>query len=928
MADNTIKIGGELESMATGKIVAAASAIKDKSRNKTQEAINGDVEQAIAEQSAQFEALSEETSAAVASASESARQAKQYLADLQEAITELPDGQAVSAQVAVNEVDIAGLKSDVVVDLSTRYATSYANLSAALTALNSDTAADATAIKKSGVSIKFINSTTNKYEQWNLKASSWSANASDWALDVDGSVTNGKLKLSFELEKPSSNEYVTQAECVGYGNSNVKETLNNLILESSEELTPSQSNLPGYVMPNLQFGAFGTHSIYNIEEGKFYAIKLAWPNGDLYYYTITDASDNVIFEVSIGEIFGSSTTGTATYVFKCYENASKLYVSAVGGIKTLQLFNLTPTIADIYKRLAFGNFELPNYIYKENGTIVNATSNSIIRTNITNRGYLGYTVESLSFVNLFTIDAINEAGWHYIYISDPYTVYHNDLNENGYVNCVIYDMSDNVIFAGIIKNTILCVPKKMTVLIVGTLSCVVKNNCDIESITSKIDRDNSAINHDIDELEQDIIDKTSITVTGEPLIPSQVLSEGYVSNQSVVGHQIVFGSFGNHDIYTIEANKKYKITIQDYPTGNAYYYAITDVNDIVLEAISSGDIWGENTSGIGTYTFQVHQGQAKLYVSQHQTNITCNAYVSTDLKTVVEEVLDDVDDLDNRVEALESTGPTDYFTLRDFACDGDSMLGWNTYTNNKLHFKTLSNNSQGNCKCLDRTSSTSGITKSPQWAPDCTQEDPFIDYKGLSDPNYGDGESVYKSGTEEFDQATANNCLYGHLGRFIKMVNDGVYPTPHIFIMNIMGVNDTWGTNSIDSIIGTFDNAIAGSYTQIQRDTILNSIRWFVTKFRATFPNCKLFWKTSTQQSSDRHTNFYKVEEPLLQLLRFLSVPVIDSYAEVGIMRELEHYPADNNQWTSDGTHPTAAGYQMDGEFVASKLKAWFLVYE
>ncbi len=47
MADNTIKIGGELESMATGKIVAAASAIKDKTRNKTQEVINGDVEQAL-----------------------------------------------------------------------------------------------------------------------------------------------------------------------------------------------------------------------------------------------------------------------------------------------------------------------------------------------------------------------------------------------------------------------------------------------------------------------------------------------------------------------------------------------------------------------------------------------------------------------------------------------------------------------------------------------------------------------------------------------------------------------------------------------------------------------------------------------------------------------------------------------------------------
>lgn len=232
MADNTIKIGGELESMATGKIVAAASAIKDKSRNKTQEVINGDVEQALSEQSEQFERLSEETAESVASAENSAKQSKQYLADLKEAITDLPDGQAVSAQVAINQVDIAGLKSDIVVNLSTRYNTSYANLSAALTALNSDTATDVAAIKKAGVSIKFINSTTNKYEQWDLKASSWSTNTSDWALYVDGSVANGKLKLPFELEKPSSNEYVTQASEIGYGDKAL-----------DEELTESSDNI-------------------------------------------------------------------------------------------------------------------------------------------------------------------------------------------------------------------------------------------------------------------------------------------------------------------------------------------------------------------------------------------------------------------------------------------------------------------------------------------------------------------------------------------------------------------------------------------------------------------------------------------------------------------------------------------------------------
>lgn len=56
----TIKIGGELESLATGKVVAAASAIKDKTRNKTQEVINGDVEQALNFQTSRIDALTDE----------------------------------------------------------------------------------------------------------------------------------------------------------------------------------------------------------------------------------------------------------------------------------------------------------------------------------------------------------------------------------------------------------------------------------------------------------------------------------------------------------------------------------------------------------------------------------------------------------------------------------------------------------------------------------------------------------------------------------------------------------------------------------------------------------------------------------------------------------------------------------------------------
>src|SRR5574344_680934 len=37
-------------------------------------------------------------------------------------------------------------------------------------------------VRKGGMSIKFINSDTNQYEQWRLIATSWSVNVSDWAI--------------------------------------------------------------------------------------------------------------------------------------------------------------------------------------------------------------------------------------------------------------------------------------------------------------------------------------------------------------------------------------------------------------------------------------------------------------------------------------------------------------------------------------------------------------------------------------------------------------------------------------------------------------------------------------------------------------------------------------------------------------------------
>lgn len=663
--------------------------------------------------------------------------------------------------------------------------------------------------------------------------------------------------------------------------------------DSYNVLTAYQSGLAGYVSADLTFGSFGTHSIYLLPDSNLvYAIDVNYPGGSAYYYTLTDENDNILEQVKSADIFGSETSGIKRWIFKINPNAAKIYVSYNPSV--IQLFgsSVVDLNNEIFKRLSFGNFEVSNVEYKgETGNQVLSSSNSCLQTKFSNgKPVLEYEATSVSVCRLFDIAAINQNGWRYIYISLPYIVEHQDIDAR-YVNLVVLDGQNNVISATIIKGSIIQVPYKCRVLLVGKADAVVYEGCNVEKINTQ------AIKQ---------LDDKTIIISYIDVSPASVGAAGYVSNSNV-GTTISFGGWFKHNVYNIEGNKKYKITINKYPNGGAYAYAITDSADKILQIVTSGQIFGDDHTTPKSFIFNSFANQAKLYV-------TCVTTASDDV--IVQ--LQNRRDINVVVNELDAQRSKYFFTKKDFACDGDSMVQWPQYTDEILNFNSLSKNSMGGATCCDRSVVLNNITYVPQWAPDCTTENPFVDYMDLSE---------LTPDTPEYAQATANNCIFGHLGRFIDKVANSNFPSPNIFVMNIMGVNDTWSTQSIDAIIGTFDNAISGSYDQLTRNTILNAVRWFVTKFRITYPNCKLFWKTSTQQTADNHTYFYKIEEELLKLLRFLSVPIIDSYAEVGIMRELEHANGQNNQWTTDGTHPTSAGYQMDGEFVASKLKAWFCGY-
>lgn len=310
-----------------------------------------------------------------------------------------------------------------------------------------------------------------------------------------------------------------------------------------------------------------------------------------------------------------------------------------------------------------------------------------------------------------------------------------------------------------------------------------------------------------------------------------------------------------------------------------------------------------------------------------ETNITVTDQKSNDLRTEFMYQL-------NLSSALNSSNVGFDFTSLNFACDGDSTTtegsegnnqSWPYYMCQKLNFATKVNVAMGNATARDRTSSTSGTTCSPQWKP--TVGDAWVDYYGLNDPNFaGDSSSIYQEGTIAYDQATANNCLYSHIGYYIDGVSNGLFERPDVFILAMQGVNDLWRAQASDAatIIGTVEDALTGSWENLDRNTILKSIRWAVQKLRKEYPRCRIFFKTASQKSNVTHLNYPMLEEPLLKLCRMLSVPVIDSYGELGVSVDFESTDGEY-QWTIDGVHPTAAGYQKDGLFTAARLQTYFI---
>lgn len=259
--DNLVKIGGELKSVAPDGIVADALAVKDYTQNKTQGTINGEVQTALDDRYTKEQTYTkEETNALITTPDVEYVTVSTYSALPAEGAADTIyrvscwDGSQVDATkytlYAWNGSGYTELavRSSVgeVFDISEYHASggtlaTYADLAAAL---GTGGANVPEGLRKGGMSVKFVQTSDNKYVQYRLMSQTFSTIESDWqgvddepTADSSNTVKSGGVFNSLYAYQPIN--LPSERTNIINGNQWVEKTqqLQGIILK----ITPSKS---------------------------------------------------------------------------------------------------------------------------------------------------------------------------------------------------------------------------------------------------------------------------------------------------------------------------------------------------------------------------------------------------------------------------------------------------------------------------------------------------------------------------------------------------------------------------------------------------------------------------------------------------------------------------------------------------------------
>lgn len=312
LAAGAVKTSAE-SAKAAAAAQAAAEKVAGEFKNTAQEAQNAAQE---AQQSAQ------EATANAQKAQASAATASEHITSLNEAIAELPDGQAVSEKVAEHTTEIAKhttkiteINKQIVYDVTANNGgVKFNSISALLSSENLSTLIP-DGMRCGGISIRFVQSSDNKYVQYRLMSDTFNTTVANWQ-GVDDEPTTGSDNL---IKSGGVSEY-----------------FDNITTGKVQSLTLNEGYLSIENNPQIATSSnYHYSNPFHVTRGQTVTLT-CWANSTLPFTVMASYKDNVYTKL-LGSTSSSATFEQKTYSFTAYEDTYIVVCGRTQGGKTIDV---------------------------------------------------------------------------------------------------------------------------------------------------------------------------------------------------------------------------------------------------------------------------------------------------------------------------------------------------------------------------------------------------------------------------------------------------------------------------------------------------------------------------------------------------------------------------------------------------------------
>lgn len=135
------------------------------------------------------------------------------------------------------------------------------------------------------------------------------------------------------------------------------------------------------------------------------------------------------------------------------------------------------------------------------------------------------------------------------------------------------------------------------------------------------------------------------------------------------------------------------------------------------------------------------------------------------------------------------------------------------------------------------------------------------------------------------------------------------------------------GTNSLNASWGDFEQTIAKPFDELDTSTIYGGMRHGIERIRKAYPSVPIYLCTPIQRAdvAPNEQKFIDMVAGTEKMAAWYGCEVLHCHSEVGILHQIEK---DTPIFLPDGLHPNGEGMELQGRYLASKIKSALSFYE